>query len=117
MIRKELPAQAWIDVAIDFLGPLPTNEYTLTIVDYYSRYMEIEIMTSITAKSTINRLDKMFVRLGYPRTITLDNGRQFVSEEFQQYCHIKGIHLNFTIPYWPQANGEIERQTGPSTSD
>lgn len=36
MSRKELPSQAWIDVALDFLGPLPSNEYIIAIVDYYS---------------------------------------------------------------------------------
>lgn len=110
MHRKEMPAAPWIDIAIDFLGPLPSGEYLLTIIDYYSRYMEIEVMTIITAKATINRLDRIFLRLGYPRTITLDNGRQFVSEEFHEYCHNKGIYLNYSIPYWPQMNGEIERQ-------
>lgn len=70
MSRKELPSQAWIDVALDFLGPLPSNEYILAIVDYYSRYMEIEIMSSITARMTINRLDKIFVRRRVPRLLS-----------------------------------------------
>lgn len=110
MTRRELPMNAWIDVAIDFLGPLPTSEYLLVIVDYYSRYLEVEIMKSITSEATIERLERIFTRLGYPRTITLDNAKQFVSTTFKEYCDNKEIYLNNISPYWPQANGEVERQ-------
>lgn len=110
MQRKKLPLGPWIDIAIDFMGPLPSGDYILVIVDYFSRYLEVEILKKITASETIARLNKIFVRLGYPRTITLDNGRQFVSTEFDEFCRIKGIILNNTTPYWPQENGEVERQ-------
>lgn len=78
-------------------------------MNYFSRYKEIEIMHKITAKETTDRLRKIFVRLGYPRTITMDNGKQFVSNEFENYCKLCGIKMNLTIPYWPQQNGEVER--------
>lgn len=110
MQRRQLPSNPWIDVAIDYLGPMPSGEYLLVIIDYYSRYKEVEIMTRITAKDTISRLDRIFTRLGYPVTITLDNARQFASDEFDQYCKARGITLNFTTPYWPQENGLVERQ-------
>lgn len=67
-------------------------------------------MLRITTKDTVDRLDRIFCRLGYPRTITLDNARQFIGIEFSAYCKLKGITLNNTIPYWPQQNGEVERQ-------
>lgn len=110
MKRRPLPSRPWIDVAIDFLGPLPTGEYLLVIIDYYSRYKEIEVMTRITARDTIDRLHKIFTRLGFPVTLTLDNARQFISGEFDRYCTANGIHLNNTTPYWPQENGLVERQ-------
>ncbi|XP_062704064.1 uncharacterized protein K02A2.6-like [Aedes albopictus] len=95
---------------MDFLGPLPSNVYLLVIVDYYSRYKEVCIMKRITSEETIKQIEPIFVRLGYPRTITLDNGRQFISTEFEDYCRTRNITLNHTAPYWPQANGEVERQ-------
>ncbi|XP_062557899.1 uncharacterized protein K02A2.6-like [Armigeres subalbatus] len=75
--RRPLPSGPWIDIAMDFLGPLPCGSYFLVIIDYYSRYKEVEIMFKITARDTISRLDRIFTRLGYPRTITLDNAKQF----------------------------------------
>ncbi|XP_055714982.1 uncharacterized protein K02A2.6-like [Phlebotomus papatasi] len=110
MTRRPLPEAPWVDTAIDFLGPLPTGEYLLVIVDYYSRYQEIEVMDKVTSRETINRLEKIFCRLGFPKTISLDNGKQFVSREFTHYCKSNGIKLNSVAPYWPQANGEVERQ-------
>lgn len=110
MSRRELPTKPWIDIAIDFMGPLPSGEYLLVVIDYFSRYKEVEIMTRITAFETVERLSKIFTRLGYPRTITLDNAKQFVGKEFEDYCKIHGIVLNHSAPYWPQENGLVERQ-------
>ncbi|XP_058456697.1 uncharacterized protein K02A2.6-like [Malaya genurostris] len=110
MQRRPLPDKPWIDIAIDFLGPLPSGEYILVVIDYFSRHVDIEVMTVITAKETIKRLCKIFGLWGVPRTITLDNAKQFVAGEFHDFCKLKGIHLNHTSPYWPQANGEVERQ-------
>ena len=38
-----------------------------------------------------------------------DNGPPFSSTEFARYTTILGINHQFNTPYWPQANGEIER--------
>ena len=48
-----LPEGPWQDVALDFLGPMPTGESILVVVDYYSRYYEIAIMRSTTREKTI----------------------------------------------------------------
>lgn len=110
MSRREMPTRPWVDIAIDFMGPFPSGEYLLVIVDYFSRYKEVEIMNRITAHETVERLDKIFTRLGYPRTITLDNAKQFIGKEFEEYCKTRGIALNHSAPYWPQENGLVERQ-------
>ncbi|CAB0032933.1 unnamed protein product [Trichogramma brassicae] len=110
MKRRELPREPWADVSLDFMGPLPSKDYILIIVDYYSRYKEIKIMRSTTTEDTIKVLKEIFSRLGFPSIITSDNGPQFKSETFVQYCRQCGIIHLTTIPYWPQMNGEVERQ-------
>ncbi|XP_062559853.1 uncharacterized protein K02A2.6-like [Armigeres subalbatus] len=110
MLRRQLPCKPWVDIAIDFLGPMPSGVYLLVVIDYYSRYKEVEIMHKITAKETVTRLNSIFTRLGYPRTITLDNAKQFVGIELEEYSRKHGIHLNHSTPYWPQENGLVERQ-------
>jgi transposase InsO family protein len=108
--RSELPTEPWEDIAIDFMGPLPSGHYLLVTVDYYSRYYEVDIMKSITAAKTIERLKVIFARFGLPSSIRCDNGPQFISEEFKEFCQCNNIRIRYSTPLWPQANGEVERQ-------
>lgn len=110
LIRKGLPVGPWEDIAVDFLGPLPEGQYLLVIVDCYSRYLEVCEMVCIDTKNTIDSLRKVFSRFGIPTLIKADNGPQFVSQEFKTFCELYGIRLVNTIPYWPQMNGQVERQ-------
>lgn len=51
MKTTPLPSKPWQHLAVDYLGPLPSGHNLLVLVDYYSRYIEIEIMKK-------NRLNK-----------------------------------------------------------
>jgi len=53
-------------------------------------------------------MKEIFTRLGYPKKLKTDNGRQHVSAEFKEYCKQCGIDQVTSPPYWPQANGEVE---------
>lgn len=112
IVRKELPDQPWMEIAADFLGPLPDGQYLLVVIDYYSRYMEVVEMHSITAADTISELATIFSRYGLPVSLRVDNGPQFSEkcEEFREFCAENGIKLINTIPFWPAMNGEVERQ-------
>ena len=105
-----LPEGPWQDLAVDLLGPLPTGHSILVVVDYYSRYYEYAVMTSTTTVKVIDNLEEIFSRHGLPITIKSDNGPQFISGEFRDYCVQNGITHLKTTPKWPQANGEVERQ-------
>ena len=80
-----LPTGPWRDLAIDLLGPLPTGESILVVVDYYSRYYEIDIMRSTVASKVISSLEEIFARHGLPESLTSDNGPEFVATEFTEY--------------------------------
>lgn len=106
----DLPTEPWQDVAADLLGPMPSGENVLVIVDYFSRFYEIEIMKSVTSDKIIDSLEPIFARYGFPLSVKTDNGPQFKSEMFENYLKQNGIEHRKTTPYWPQANGEVERQ-------
>lgn len=108
--RKELPLAAWKHVALDYLGPLPSGHNLLVVVDYFSRFIEVRIMTKIDSSATIEKLEEIFARFGNPLSITADNGPQLISAEFKSFCQDNAIQLIFTTPYWPEQNGEVERQ-------
>lgn len=108
--RTELPTQPWQDLAVDLLGPLPTGEYLLVVVDYFSRFFEVAVTKSVTSGKMISCLEAMFATHGLPLSIKTDNGPQFVSEEFEVYLKDNNIEHRTSTPLWPQANGEVERQ-------
>ena len=104
------PTGAWKDVAIDYLGPLPSGEYILVVVDYYSRFYDYAITKDISTTRTIEKLSEIFFRYGVVESLKSDNGPQFRSAQFTDYMSSLGIDHYRTTPRFPQANGEVERQ-------
>ena len=43
-----LPRGPWQDLAVDLLGPLPSGDSVLVVVNYFSRFYEIGVMRSTT---------------------------------------------------------------------
>ena len=103
-----LPSCVWDKLKIDFYGPLPSGQYIFAIMDCYSRFPEVEILTSISAKSVIPRLDSVFARHGVPSQIISDNGPPFRSHEFNKYMITMRIKHTTSTPLWPQGNSEVE---------
>ena len=110
MTRTEFPSAPWQHLAFDLLGPLPSGDYIFVVVDYYSRFFEMEFTKSITTEKIVSLMSKMFVTHGLPCSLRTDNGPQFISDHFKGYLEKNGIEHRRTTPLWPQANGEIERQ-------
>ncbi|BET03530.1 Integrase core domain [Nesidiocoris tenuis] len=102
------PDTPWERVHIDFAGPF-CNSMWLLVIDAYSNYPYITRMDSITSKAVISALKDIFLIEGPPKTLVSDNGRQFVSEEFESFCSKAGIGHLTTAPFHPASNGEAER--------
>ena len=104
-----LPSGPWKMLAMDFLGPFPSGDYLLVVIDEYSRFPEVEIVKSTSAKSVIPRLDAIFARQGIPDELKTDNGPPFNGVEFSNFAKYLGFHHRKVQPLWPRANGEAER--------
>ena len=83
--HTEFPSQPFIDLAADLMKPLPSGKYVFVVVDYYSRYFEVDILTSVTSTKVIESLEKICCTHGLPQSLKTDNGPQFVSEEFEGF--------------------------------
>ena len=105
-----LPDKPWQDLALDLLGPMPTGEHLVVLTDYFSRWVEVDIVRSTLSKDIIKHLDAQFARHGIPRSLRTDNGPNLVSNEMESYLKEMGITHKLTTPLWPRANGEVERQ-------
>ena len=41
--------------------------------------------------------------------LRMDNGGEYVNNNFKSYCTTKGIQMQHIVPYTPQQNGVVER--------
>ncbi len=103
------PEGPWIQASADFCGPLPTGEMVLVVIDAYSRYPEVEIVSGTSASATIPAFEKIFATHGIPQEIKTDNGPPFQGEDFRRFAQEKGFSHRRITPLWPEANGQVER--------
>ena len=104
----EFPAGPWERLHIDFAGPFMGKMF-LSVVDAYSKWIEVEIMSGATSSATVTRLRRIFAAQGLPRVIMSDNGPAFVGNEFKEFLERNGIKHMLTAPYHPASNGQAER--------
>ncbi|XP_059052566.1 uncharacterized protein K02A2.6-like [Achroia grisella] len=66
-------------------------------------------MSTITTSRLCSELDTIFTSLGLPQIIVSDNGPQFTSQEFHEYCRYNAIRHVKSSPYHPRTNRLAER--------
>ena len=81
----------------------------LILVAALTKWPEVVQMSSTSSECTIEVLRSMFSRYGIPHIIVSDNGTQFTSALFKQFCERNGIHHKLSAPYHLSTNGEAER--------
>jgi hypothetical protein len=110
-IIKPWPFRGW---SMDMIGKInpPSSkgdQYILVITDYFTKWVEVILMKSVTLKDVINFVKEHVIhRFGIPQIITTDGGSVFISEEFRKFDADMGIKLIRSSPYYAQANGQAE---------
>ena len=77
---------------------------SLIVVDAHTKWPEVILMSTMTASKTIAVLRSLFARYGICHQIVSDNGPQFTSEEYSQFCTGNGIRLTLLALYHPSSN-------------
>ena len=104
----EWPSEPWSRLHLDFAGPYLGAMY-LILVDAHSKWMDVQLLQSISSAKTIQKLRTIFATHGIPRKIVTDNGPSFTSSEFAQFMKANGISHIKSAPYHPSTNGLAER--------
>ena len=81
----------------------------LIVVDYFSRWIEIEHLRSTTSAQVINHMKSLFARWGIPEEVRSNVGPQFTSAEFADFARHYGFLHTLSDSYCPQGNGAAER--------
>jgi len=109
MAKKPIEERPFQKLYLDFLGPYPRSKLghtsLLVILDSFSKFVFIKPLRKANANSVINYLiESVFCTFGVPETIFSDNGKQFLSKEFQDCLEAYGIEHKKTPNYSPQSN-------------
>jgi hypothetical protein len=76
------------------------HQYILGITDYFTKWVEVIPMKSVTSKDVVNFIKEHVIhRFGIPQTITTDGGSVFISEELRKFSADVGIMLIRSSPY------------------
>ena len=107
MIASGLPQYPWQKVAADLFHLNGANY--LVVVDYFSRYPEVQKLNSTTSDTVITLLKSIFARFGIPETFVSDNGPQFASQSFKDFADTYTFQHVTSSPLFAQSNGQAER--------
>ena len=87
--------EPWQKIDLDFFEI--AGKHYLVVVGYYSNFIDIGLMTTMTSACTVTSLKKYCVHYGIPRMIVSDGGPQFSSQEFKLFVDNWGCLL-YTSP-------------------
>jgi putative transposase len=107
------PGQRW---SMDFVSDNTSEGLrfrVLTLVDDFSRRSPgLLVERSIGGGRVVRFLEDLARVNGYPETIVIDNGPEFVSNALDQWAHAHDVRLHFIRPGHPVENAFIESFNG-----
>lgn len=91
MIPSKLPSRPWQKVCIDLFKL--NNKWYVVLIDYYSKFMEMETLYDLKSSAVITFMKKHFHGITYPKQCFRTEGHNSNSSNFQ-ICHLrKGIRI------------------------
>ena len=103
-LREVTVSQPMERIAMDVAGPFPKsaggNKYILVVVDYFTKYAMAMAMPDQKSETVCGVLMKnVFQYFGTPGTIHTDQGSNFQSQLFKDFCKSLGVTKTRTTPY------------------
>lgn len=104
-----MPNQTWsMDFVHDQLA-LGRKIRILTVVDIFSKFSPvIDPRFSYRGEDVVATLDRICAQTGYPSTIRVDQGSEFISRDLDLWAYTHGVTLDFSRPGKPTDNAFIE---------
>lgn len=103
------PNQTW---AMDFVHDqlaMGKKIRILTVVDIFSKFSPVvDPRVSYRAEDVVMTLERVCGQVGYPKTIRVDQGSEFVSRDLDLWAYANGVTLDFSRPGKPTDNAFIE---------
>lgn len=93
------------------------GKHYLKVVDYYSKYFEINKLTDTTSATVVHHTKKIFARYGIPKLVFSENGPEFTSVEFKRFSAKWDFKLETSRPEYAQCNGLVERESSSNSEE
>ena len=78
-------------------------------MDYFTKWAEAEPLATIIEQKIRNFVWRAIIcRIGIPRALVSDNGKQFDNAKFRDFCAELGIKNYYSSPAHPQSNGQAK---------
>jgi hypothetical protein len=84
----------------------------LVAVDKFIKWVEVAPVTTQDSIAAINFIKSIVFHFEVPHNIIADNGTNFTSKEFKNYCEGLGIKLKFASVAHPKTNRQVEKANG-----
>jgi hypothetical protein len=84
----------------------------LVAVNKFTKWVEAAPVTTRDSTTAINFIKSIVFLFGGLHSIITDNGTNFTSKEFKNYCESMRIKLNFASIVHPQMNGQVKKANG-----
>jgi putative transposase len=103
------PNEVWaMDFVHDHLA-MGKKLRILTVVDTHSRLCPAaDPRFAYRGEDVVQTLERVCAKVGYPKTIRVDNGSEFISRDLDLWAYANDVTLDFTRPGKPTDNGFIE---------
>ena len=109
----EVPTKLNATWSIDFMSDALINGRrfrVLNVIDDWNREALInEAYFSIPAERLVSALQRLIIERGKPEVIRVDNGPEFLSKIFVNFCEQRKIIIQYIQPGKPAQNAYIER--------
>lgn len=85
----------------------------LTVIDTFSRYAHaVDARFQYRAENVVATLERVCKEVGYPRSIRVDQGSEFISRDLDLWAYTNNVILDFSRPGKPTDNAFIEAFNG-----
>ena len=104
-----------LDILSPFTRATGNRRFVLVAIDYFTKWVEAEALANIRDVDVKKFVWKNIVtRFGVLNTLISDNGLQFDSRAFRNFCRDLGIMNRYSTPAYPQSNVQTEAVTRQS---
>jgi len=90
----------------------------LTVVDTFSRFSPaVDPRFSYKGEDVVLTLERVCKNIGYPKSIRVDQGSEFISRDLDLWAYANNVTLDFSRPGKPTDNSFIESFNGKFRSE